>query len=157
MHAALRAAPCRRRLGLEGDSQGQTPVAFGFGGGKGWDRLSVYFCTAAGQLYTLCPVVPFGEALAAVRSAPLSCTAAPRGCLYCRPLWLHSGCMYCWPFMAACTAGPSWLHVLLALHGCMYCRLAAERMLWGLLRHAIFDLVRQLLRGAGMWFCGRQL
>jgi hypothetical protein len=53
-------ALCRRRLGLDDASPGQLPVAFCFGGGEGWDRLAVYFCTAAGQLYTLCPVLPFG-------------------------------------------------------------------------------------------------
>lgn len=51
----------RRRLGLDSDAPGQLPVAFAFGTGEGWDRLAVYFCTAAGHLYTLCPVVPFGE------------------------------------------------------------------------------------------------
>ncbi len=63
---------CRRRLGLDSDSAAHLPVAFAFGGGEGWDRLAVYFATASGGLYKLCPVVPFGECLPLKRGSPPS-------------------------------------------------------------------------------------
>ena len=67
--ASLRPAPAptgRRRLGLEEEGGGSgapstLPAGFAFGCGEGWDRLGVYFVTGAGQLYSLCPVVPWGE------------------------------------------------------------------------------------------------
>jgi nuclear pore complex protein Nup88 len=53
----------RRGLGLGGggsSSNGRAVAAFAFGPPEGWQRFAVYFLTADGELWSLCPVVPFG-------------------------------------------------------------------------------------------------
>lgn len=61
---ALVAPACRRGLGLGGgggsSGSGRAVAAFAFGPPEGWQRFSVYFLTADGDLWSLCPVVPFG-------------------------------------------------------------------------------------------------
>ena len=53
----------RRGLGLGsvGGSGRASAVAFAFGPPDRWQRVAVYFATADGSLWSLCPVVPFGE------------------------------------------------------------------------------------------------
>lgn len=36
-------------------------MAFAFGPPEQWQRFAVYFLTADGGIWSLCPVVPFGE------------------------------------------------------------------------------------------------
>ena len=61
----------RASLGLGGDASsagaggGAAVVAFSFGAAACWERFAVYFLTRRGQLFTLCPVVPFGAPTAA--------------------------------------------------------------------------------------------
>ncbi|KAL4436121.1 hypothetical protein ABPG77_005569 [Micractinium sp. CCAP 211/92] len=73
----------RRGLGLgasSSDGSGRAVAAFAFGPPEQWQRFSVYFLTADGSLWSLCPVVPFGcrypgsavEQLAAVGDAEVS-------------------------------------------------------------------------------------
>lgn len=54
----------RRGLGLGGRVGGgasRAVTAFAFGPPEGWQRFTVYFLTADGGVWSLCPVVPFGE------------------------------------------------------------------------------------------------
>lgn len=51
----------RRGLGLgSGGGSGRAVAAFAFGPPEGWQRFSVFFLTTDGELWSLCPVVPFG-------------------------------------------------------------------------------------------------
>lgn len=55
---------CRRGLGLGlpagGEAGSRAVVAFSFGPPELWQRFAVYFLTADGAVWTLCPVLPFG-------------------------------------------------------------------------------------------------
>lgn len=66
---------CRRGLGLgasSSDGSGRAVAAFAFGPPEQWQRFSVYFLTADGSLWSLCPVVPFGEQAGAGMGLPSS-------------------------------------------------------------------------------------
>lgn len=37
----------------------EVAVSFTFGDGKGWNRFTIFFVTDSGNIYALCPVVPY--------------------------------------------------------------------------------------------------
>ena len=82
----------RGGLGLDsGGGGGAAVVAFSFGAAACWERFSVYFLTRRGQVFTLCPVVPFGTLLAGgargkVPWALVQCSAVEGSCSRRPPL-----------------------------------------------------------------------
>lgn len=74
--AAALVPACRRGLGLgapSGGGGGRAVTAFAFGPPEGWQRFGVYFLTADGGVWSLCPVVPFGEHRPCQSCPPPSC------------------------------------------------------------------------------------
>lgn len=65
VHAAVSFPPLNSRgLGLENATPDHL-ASFAFGPPEGWQRFSLYFLSARGAVFRICPVVPFGTTLSA--------------------------------------------------------------------------------------------